>query len=153
MSSRASATLRIELPARLLADALAAATWVALGLAVVVWLVLAGDVAAVTGLATLLGFVAAKSLFAVHGRRRRPCRVELAWDGRVRVTYDGGRVIECADAAGHRVLGRTVYLRWAPAGPGYGPGGSVWLTPWDVPAVDLRRLAVGLRCSAGRLEV
>jgi hypothetical protein len=153
MSSRASATLRIELPARLLADALAAATWLALGLTVVAWLVLAGDFATVTGLTALLGFVAAMSLFATHGRRRRPCRVELARDGRLRVTYDDGRVIECADAAGHRVLGRTVYLRGAPAGPGYGPGGSVWLTPWDVPAVDLRRLAVGLRCSAGRLEM
>ena len=153
MSSRASATLRIEVPARLLADALAAAIWLALGLTLFVWFVEAGDSAAVTGLAVLLGLVATMGPFVARGHRVRPCGVELAWDGRLRVTYHGGRVIECADAAGHRVLGRTVYLRWATAGPGSRRGGSVWLTPWDVPAADLRRLAAGLRCGAGRLEM
>jgi len=142
--------LRIELPARLLADGLAAAVWAALGLAVAVWLAEVWT-PIVAGLAVPLGLLG----LAAWRRavRETPRSVDLTRDGQLRVTYDSGRVAECADAAGHRVLGRTVYLRWPGSGARPRRAGSVWLTAWDVPAADLRRLAVGLRCRAGRLEM
>jgi hypothetical protein len=122
MSSRASVVIRLEVPPRLLAER------VSDGLAVLAML----TVGWVTVRHAPAALCVALSAF-----------VALAlWLGGQRVGGSGTWVV--VPGPGTRTLGRTVILRARPAVPGHPAAHRLWLTPADLPAVALRRLAVRL---------
>ena len=89
--------------------------------------------------------VAALALLAawLWYRRRRVSDVaglSIGPDGRWQTLFADGRSVPSQVLRGTRLLGPTVALRWR-AGTGIH---HAWLTPWDVPAGQLRELTVRL---------
>lgn len=122
MSLRASAAIPLELPARLWVDRVSDAAG----------LITAGAVAWVCSRHLSAGATAA--LFAVV-----VLALALARRGR-----PAGRQVEIVPGAASRRLGATLVV----SGRSVGTGRTlppVWLTPFDLPADQLRRLAVRLR--------
>jgi hypothetical protein len=138
MSSPGSDVLTIEFPARLVSDRAVAALLVAAVVAVEVVVSRYPDGHAGFG---LVAGVLLASWCSWQGRRS--ARVQAATlDRRGQwqlVLADGGRVA-AALLPGSRILGRTVVLRLR----GDRLVRSAWLTAADLPAEDLRRLAVRL---------
>lgn len=138
MSSPAYEALRIEFRPWLLADRVAA------GLVICCALVI--EIAASRYPEPRVGLgVAALALLAawLWYRRRRSSGVtglEIGADGRWQTLLADGRRIPSEPLRGTRLLGHTVALRWR-AGTAVR---QAWLTPWDVPAGQLRDLAVRL---------
>jgi hypothetical protein len=138
MSSPGSDVLTIELPARLASDRAVAALIVAA--AVVVETVVARYPGGQGG----IGLAAGMLLAVWHSRlARRSTMVRAATldrRGRWQMVLADGRRVAAVLLPGSRILGPTVVLRLR--------GGrltrSAWLTAGDLPASDLRRLAVGL---------
>jgi len=82
-------------------------------------------------------------------RRRRAAGVTglaVGPDGRWLTVFEDGSALPSEILQGTRLLGRSVSLRWR-AGRRVR---QAWLTPWDVPAGQLRELAVRLRAAAPR---
>jgi hypothetical protein len=138
MSSPGSDVLTIELPSRLVADRVAAGLLVAAAVAVEVVVSRYPDGQPGFG-------VAAGVLLALwHSwQRRRSARVRAATldrRGQWQLVLADGRLVTAALLPGSRILGPTVVLRLR--------GGrltrSAWLTAGDLPAPDLRQLAVRL---------
>ena len=131
--------MTLELPPRLAVNWL---TWV---------LVLAGGLVVETvaarhpALPAGMGIVTLGCLVAWHWLRTRPGRLlrraSLEDDGRWQLQFRDGRQAAARLGPGSRLLGRSVVLRWTMTRGGC----AVWLTPWDLPDADLRRLAVRLR--------
>ena len=89
--------------------------------------------------------VAALALLAAwlwYSRKRSSdvAGLQIDPDGRWQTLLADGRALPSQVLSGTRLLGPTVALRWR-AGTGVR---RVWLTPWDVPAGQLRELAVRL---------
>jgi hypothetical protein len=87
------------------------------------------------------------------GAHRRVRRLSLAGDGILSVEYADGAKVFVAPSDGTRIIGRTVRLTWSHPAFGTCRPTAVWLTPLDVAAGRLRRLAVALRCPAGPLDL
>ena len=138
MSSPGSDVLTIELPARLASDRAVAGLLVAAAASVEAVAACYPDGPAGVGLAV------GALLVAWHlwlGRRSALVRTAtLGRGGEWQLGLADGRQVAAALLPGSRVLGSTVVLRLR--------GGrltrSAWLTARDLPAVDLRRLAVRL---------
>jgi hypothetical protein len=95
--------------------------------------------------------VAALALFACWLWYRRRGASGMAGlvigpDGRLQTLLADGSLLPSEVLPGTRLLGRTVALRWR-AGTGVR---HAWLTPWDVPAGQLRELAVRLLATRTR---
>jgi hypothetical protein len=143
MSSPGSDVLTVEVPARLVAERASVALIVACAL--VVEAVAANHPDAPPG----LGGVAGSLLYCWHlWRIRNEMRIR-------RATLDaGGRWLvdtatgqeEAVLLPGSRVLGQSVVLRLK---SGLGVC-SLWLTGWDLPAVELRHLRVRLLAQGAR---
>ena len=138
MSSPGSDVLTIELPSRLVADRVAAGLLVAA--AACVEAVVASYPEGPAGIGLAAGILLASWH---HWLARRSALVRTATLGRGgdwQLGLADGRQVAAALLPGSRVLGPTVVLRLR--------GGSLtrsaWLTARDLPAVDLRRLAVRL---------
>ena len=138
MSSPGSDVLTIELPARLASDR--AVT----GLIVAAAIVVEAVVARYPGGQGGIGLAAGMLLAIWHSwLARRSAMVRAATldrRGRWHMVLADGRQVAAVLLPGSRILGPTVMLRLR--------GGrltrSAWLTAGDLPAPDLRRLAVGL---------
>jgi hypothetical protein len=138
MSSPGSGVLTIELPSRLVADRVAAGLLVAA--AACVEAVVARYPEGPAGIGLAAGILLA-SWHCWLGRRSALVRTAtLGRGGDWQLGLADGRQVAAALLPGSRVLGPTVVLRLR--------GGrltrSAWLTARDLPAVDLRRLAVRL---------
>ena len=138
MSSPGSDVLTIELPARLASDR--PATCLLVAAAIVVEVVVARYPDGQAGLGLAAGFLLA-SWHCWLGRRSALVRTAaLDCRGDWQLDMADGRRVAAVLLPGSRVLGQTVLLRLR--------GGrltrSAWLTPWDLPALELRRLAVRL---------
>jgi len=138
MSSPGSDVLTIELPARLLSDRAVDGLLVAAAVAVEVVVSRYPDGQAGFGLAAgvLLAF-----WHSWQGRRSARVRAAtLDRRGQWQLVLSDGRLVAAALLSGSRILGPTVVLRLR--------GGrltrSAWLTAGDLPAPDLRQLAVRL---------
>ena len=136
MSSPGSDVLTIELPSRLVADRVAAGLLVAA--AACVEAVVARYPEGPAGIGLAAGILLASWHFWL-GRRSAVVRTAtLRRGGDWQLGLADGRQVAAALMPGSRVLGPTVVLRLR--------GGrfarSAWLTARDLPAVDLRRLAV-----------
>jgi hypothetical protein len=138
MSSPGSDVLTIEFPTRLVSDRAVAGLLVAAAVAVEVVVARYPDGRAGFGLA------AGVLLALWHSwQGRRSARVRAATldrRGQWQLVLADGRQVAAALLPGSRILGPTVVLRLR--------GGrmtrSAWLTAGDLPAPDLRRLAVRL---------
>jgi hypothetical protein len=138
MSSPGSDVLTIDLPARLASDRAVAGLLAAAAVGVEVVVARYPDGQAGIG-------IAAGILLALWhswlGRRSAMVRTAtLDRRGKWQLAMADGRRVAAVLLPGSRVLGSTVVLRLR--------GGrltrSAWLTAWDLPAVELRRLAVRL---------
>jgi hypothetical protein len=144
MSSTGSDALRIEFSPWLVADRVAA------GLVVCCALVI--EVVASRYPEPRLGLgVAALALLGawLWYRRRRASDMtglEIDPDGRLHTLLADGRALPSEVLRGTRLLGPTVALRWR-AGTGVR---HAWLTPWDLPAGQLRELTVRLHAARVR---
>lgn len=138
MSSPGSDVLTIELPARLASDRAMAGLLVAAVLAVEAVVARYPDGQAGIGLAA--GILVASWHFWLGRRSAMVRTATLDWRGEWHLGLADGRRVAAVLSPGSRVLGSTVVLRLR--------GGrlirSAWLTAWDLPAVELRRLAVRL---------
>ncbi len=143
MSSPGSDVLTVELPARLVAERGSVVLIAVCALAVEA--VAANHPEAPVGVGALLGLV----LYGWHLLRMRNegriRRATLDMRGRWFVDSSSGREAAVL-LPGSRVLGRSVVLRLK-SGPGVH---SLWLTPWDVPAGQLRHLRVRLLALGAR---
>jgi len=138
MSSPGSDVLTIEFPARLVSDRAVAGLLVAAVVAVEIVVSRYPDGYAGFGLAA--GVLLA-SWYSWQGRRS--ARVQAATldrRGQWQLVQADGRRVAAALLPGSRILGRTVVLRLR----GDRLARSAWLTAADLPAQDLRRLAVRL---------
>jgi hypothetical protein len=147
MSLRGYDALKIEIRPWLLADRIAAG--LAVGCALVIEAVAARYPEPQAGLG-----VAALVLLAAwtwHGRRRARglAGLSIDADGHWHTLYSDGRVVPSRVLPGTRLLGSTVALRWQAAGEVR----SAWLTPWDVPAGQLRELTVRISTTRDRAGV
>ncbi len=145
MSSHGSDALRIELRPWLVADRAAAGLVVGCALLIEVVGSRYPDPQPWLG-------VAAAALLAgwFWYRRKRAAGVtglSVGPDGHWLTIFEDGRAIPSEVLRGTRLLGPTVALRWR---AGRGAVRQAWLTPWDVPAGQLRELAVRLRTAASR---
>jgi hypothetical protein len=138
MSSPGSDVLTIELPARLASDRALAGLIVAAAVGVEVVMARYPDGQAGLGLAT--GVLLALWQFWLDRRAAVVRTAALDRRGEWRLVRADGRRVAAVLLPGTRVLGPTVVLRLK--------GGRLtrcaWLTPWDLPAVELRRLTVRL---------
>ncbi len=144
MSSHGSDALRIELRPWLVADRVAAG--LAVCCALVVELVASRYPEPQPWLgAAVLGLLGAWLWY----RRRRVAGVtglSIGPDGQLLSLFEDGAALPSEVLRGTRLLGPSVALRWR-------AGRRVrhaWLTPWDVPAGQLRELAVRLRTAFPR---
>lgn len=144
MSSHGSDALRIELRPWLVADRAAA------GLAVCCALVIEIVASRYPEPQPWLGAAVLALLTAwLWYRRRRAAGVtglSIGPDGQWRTLLDDGSALPTEILRGTRLLGPSVALRWR-------AGRRVrhaWLTPWDVPAAQLRELAVRLQAATPR---
>jgi hypothetical protein len=138
MSSPGSDVLKIELPARLASDRAVAGLLVAA--AVVVEVVVARYPDGQAGIGVATGILLALWHFWLGRRSARVRAATLDRRGEWQLGLADGRRVAADLLPGSRVLGRTVLLRLR----GAGLTRSAWLTAWDLPAVELRRLAVRL---------
>ena len=131
--------MTLELPPRLATD------WLTRGLVLASGVVVEVVAARHPALPPGMGVVTLGCLLAWHWMRTRPgrllCTASLEDDGRWQLQFRDGRRAAARLGPGSRLLGRSVVLRWTMARGGR----AVWLTPWDLPDADLRRLAVRLR--------
>ena len=138
MSSPGSDVLTIELPSRLVADRVAAGLLVAA--AACVEAVVARYPEGPAGIGLAAGILLASWHFWLGRRSALVRTATLGRAGDWQLGLADGRQVAAALLPGCRVLGPTVVLRLR--------GGSLtrsaWLTARDLPAVDLRRLAVRL---------
>jgi hypothetical protein len=143
MSSPGSDVLTVEVPARLVVERASVAFIVACAL--VIEAVAANHPDAPIG----LGVVAGSLLYCWRlWRIRNEMRIRRATldaDGRWLVDSTAGQE-EAVLLPGSRVLGHSVVLRLK-SGPGVC---SLWLTGWDLPAVELRQLRVRLLAQGAR---
>jgi len=138
MSSPGSDVLTIELPARLASDRAVAGLLVAAAASVEAVAACYPDGPAGTGLAVGV-LLALWHLWL--GRRSALVRIAaLDQRGGWQLGLADGRQVAAALLPGSRVLGPTVVLRLG----GGRLARSAWLTPRDLPAAELRRLAVRL---------
>jgi hypothetical protein len=138
MSSPGSDVLTIELPSRLMADRVAAGLLVAA--AACVEAVVARYPEGPAGIGLAAGILLASWHYWLGRRSALVRTATLGRGGDWQLGLADGRQVAAALLPGSRVLGPTVVLRLR--------GGrltrSAWLTARDLPAVDLRRLAVRL---------
>jgi hypothetical protein len=138
MSSPGSGVLTIELPTRLVADRVAAGLLVAA--AACVEAVVARYPEGPAGIGLAAGVLLASWHYWLGRRSALVRTATLGRGGDWQLGLADGRQVAAALLPGSRVLGPTVVLRLR--------GGrltrSAWLTARDLPAVDLRRLAVRL---------
>jgi hypothetical protein len=138
MSSPGSDVLTIELPTRLVADRVAAGLLVAA--ATCVEAVVARYPEGPAGIGLAAGILLASWHYWLGRRSALVRTATLGRGGDWQLGLADGRQVAAALLPGSRVLGPTVVLRLR--------GGrltrSAWLTARDLPAVDLRRLAVRL---------
>jgi hypothetical protein len=149
MSSPGSAIVRIDLPGRLLADWADDLVWVALAVAFESVAVPALGLLPGTGLVAGLG---TGMLVTRAATRCRPRPMALVVDGR-RIgvlTAEGSRVF-ARSLDGSRVIGPTILVELVAPAPDAGHY-RLWITPHDVPARALQRLARVLRLHGGPLE-
>jgi hypothetical protein len=150
MSSPGSAIVRFDVPRWLFADSAGCVVWLALAIALEI--VARPALGLPPGSGVLLGVIPGVLATRAATRcRRRP--MALVIDGRriVIVTVDG-RPAAVRSLEGSRVIGRTIL---ADLGTAAAPGPRryrLWVTPHDVPAAALRRLALALRFHGGRPE-
>lgn len=144
MSSHGSDALRIELRPWLVADR--AAAGLAVGCALVIEVVASRYPEPRPWLgAAVLGLLAAWLWY----RRRRVAGVaglSIGADGRWYTLFDDGSALPSELLRGTRLLGASVALRWR-AGQRVR---HAWLTPWDVPAGQLREISIRLRAAGHR---
>jgi hypothetical protein len=138
MSSPGSDELMIELPARLAPDRAVAGLLVAAAIGVEVVVARYPDGRAGIGLAA--GILLALWHFWLGRRSAQVRTATLDRRGGWQLGLADGRRVAAVLLPGSRVLGPTVVLRLR----GAGLTRSAWLTAWDLPAVELRRLAVRL---------
>jgi hypothetical protein len=151
MSSPGSVILRIELPRLTVADQLAAAVWLALGIAVM-RLATPGSPGTALALGAALasmGFVSTVLGAFLHG----VASIGLTGTGTLLIEYRDGFAATATAGGRSRLLGSSMFLAWQPRARLRGHRTSLWLTPLDVPAASLRRLAVALRCTIGRRDL
>jgi hypothetical protein len=138
MSSPGSDVLTIELPSRLIADRVAAGLLVAAPACVEA--VVARYPEGPAGIGLAAGILLASWHYWLGRRSALVRTATLGRGGDWQLGLADGRQVAAALLPGSRVLGPTVVLRLR--------GGSLtrsaWLTARDLPAVDLRRLAVRL---------
>jgi hypothetical protein len=143
MSSPGSDVLTVEVPARLVAER--ASIVLIVVCALVVEVVAANHPAGPIG----LGVVAAVMLYAWqlwrNSHKTRIRSATLYAHGRWLIDSAAGRA-EAKLLSGSRVLGRSVVLRLACRTGVH----SLWLTGWDLPAVELRQLRVRLLAQGAR---
>jgi hypothetical protein len=144
MSSPGYDALRIDLRPWLVADRVAA------GLSICCAIVIEVVASRYPEPRPWLGVAALALLVAwLWYRRRRATDVAglaVGPDGRWLTLLTDGRALPSEVLRSTRLLGPTVALRWR-SGAGVR---HLWLTPWDVPAAQLRELAV--RLSAARVR-
>jgi len=138
MSSPGSDVLTIELPARLAPDR--AVTGLIVAAAVAVEAVVARYPGGQGGIGLAAGILLAIWHSWLARRSAMVRAATLDGRGRWHMVLADGRQVAAVLLPGSRILGPTVVLRLR--------GGrltrSAWLTAGDLPAPDLRRLAVGL---------
>jgi hypothetical protein len=141
MSSPGSVALTLDLPRRLLSD------WIAIGLCLASgpFLETASDrypgVPAGVGLGA--GALLLASLWASRVGRPALCRAILAESGAWQLDLADGRQVPATLLPGSRSLGPTLLLRWRTGERTV----SRWLTGFDVPVADLRRITARLRAA------
>ncbi len=136
--------LRIELKPWLVADRVAAGLAVCCALAIEVVASRYPEPQPWLG-AAVLGLLAAW-LWYRRNRAAGVAGLAVAPDGRWLTLFDDGSELPSEVLRGTRLLGRSVALRWR-------AGRRVrraWLTPWDVPAGQLRELSVRLLAAGPR---
>jgi hypothetical protein len=146
MSSTGSDALRIEFRPWLLADRVAAGLVICCAL--VIELVASRYPEPRPGLGVAALVLLAAWLWYRRRRSSDLAGLEIAPDGRWQTLLADGRALPSEMLRGTRLLGPTVALRWR-------AGSSVrhaWLTTWDVPAAQLRELAVRLAATRARDE-
>jgi hypothetical protein len=143
MSSPGSGVLTVELPARLIAERASIVLIVASAL--VVEAVAANYPDAPIGLGAIVGIMLCAWQMLRNSNAIRIRRAILDAHGRWLIDAAGGRV-QAELLPGSRVLGRSVVLRLK-SGPDVH---SLWLTGWDLPAVELRQLRVRLLAQGAR---
>ena len=144
MSSHGSDVLRIELKPWLVADRVAAGLAVCCALAIEVVASRYPEPQPWLG-AAVLGLLAAW-LWYRRNRAAGVAGLAVGPDGRWLTLFDDGSELPSEVLRGTRLLGRSVALRWR-------AGRRVrraWLTPWDVPAGQLRELSVRLLAAGPR---
>lgn len=139
MSSHGSDALKIELRPWPVADRAAACLAVCCGLAIELVAARYPDPQPWLGVA-VLGLLAAW-LWYRHRRAAGVAGLSIGPDGQWRTHFDDGSALPSVPLRGTRLLGTSVALRWK-AGERVR---SAWLTRWDLPAGQLRELAVRLR--------
>jgi hypothetical protein len=140
MSSRGSVAITLELPARTTGER---ASRVLAVLAVLA----AGWVSARypgTALPWAITAIAAVALWVAGARPRDLRALAVQPGGRWRVEGPGGRRASAIPGPGTRRLGPTVVLDVRADATARSLGCRLWLTPADLPAATLRRLAVRL---------
>ena len=151
MSSPGSVILRIDLPRLPIADQLAAAVWLALGIAVMRLSIAGSPETALALGAVVASFGFATTVLAAF--RHGVASIGLTGSGSLLIEYRDGLAATATAGPHSRLFGRSLFLTWQTPVRLQGHRTSLWLTPVDVPAEALRRLAVALRCSIGRRDL
>ncbi len=142
MSSHGSDALRIELRPWLVADRVAAGLAVCCALVIEVVASRYPEPQPWLG-AAVLGLLGAW-LWYRHRRAAGVAGLSIGPDGKLLSLFEDGSALASEVLRGTRLLGPSLALRWR-AGRRVR---QVWLTPWDVPAGELRELSVRLRAAA-----
>lgn len=144
---RASSAIRLEIPARLVSDLVGITACIAVGLMLESLAIRYPGVPNAIGLGLsvlLLGW------FMHAGASWRPTGVhEAAWDGRSadwQLLLRNGDSVTAQLGPRTRVLSSSIVLEWVTGGSSW----HVWLTSWDLPPEQLRRVAMRLLALKGR---